>query len=156
MRQLKIYTDGACHPNPNGYGGWGALIVEDGKEYPIYGGEAGTTNNRMEMMAAIQSLEQVEQCAQITIYTDSQYLRNGITKWINGWKRFNWKTRDGSPVKNKDLWERLDTQQVKHKITWKWVRGHNGHRENEIADELARTGRELFKNEGVNNNFNQY
>lgn len=155
MRQLRIFTDGACHPNPNGFGGWGALVIEGDKEHSFFGGEGETTNNRMEMMAAVQVLESLGDKAQVTIFTDSQYLKKGITEWVAGWKRRGWITREKTPVKNQDLWQRLDELNKHHNVTWRWVRGHNGHRENEIADELAGKGRLEFMTSGATNNFKQ-
>ena len=142
MAELFAYTDGACSGNP-GPGGWGVILqaVRDGelvRERELSGGEADTTNNRMELMAAIRALETLERSAAITIVTDSVYLRDGITKWIHGWKRNGWRTAAKKPVKNDDLWQRLDAAQAGHKVTWEWVKGHAGHEENERADQLAR------------------
>ena len=128
--EVVIYTDGACSGNP-GPGGWGAVLIR---------GEAPTTNNRMEMMAAIQALEALKRPCLVEIHTDSQYLRQGITEWINGWKVRGWKTADRKPVKNEDLWRRLDEARSRHTVVWKWVKGHNGHPLNERADALARQG----------------
>ncbi|PZQ52349.1 MAG: ribonuclease HI [Rhodovulum sulfidophilum] len=149
MAELFAYTDGACSGNP-GPGGWGALLVaRDGdavvKTRELMGGEAMTTNNRMELMAAIAALEALSRATELTIVTDSNYLRDGVTKWIHGWRRNGWKTADKKPVKNEDLWRRLDTAQARHTIRWDWVKGHAGHVENERADELARTGMAPFK-----------
>ncbi|MDQ7081553.1 MAG: ribonuclease HI [Paracoccaceae bacterium] len=149
MPQLFAYTDGACSGNP-GPGGWGVLLqAREGdkilRERSLCGGEANTTNNRMELMAAISALEALERPSEITIVTDSAYVKGGITGWMDGWKRNGWKTSARKPVKNVDLWQRLDAAQAPHKVTWKWVKGHAGHRENEIADELARKGMAPFK-----------
>ena len=149
MPELFAYTDGACSGNP-GPGGWGALLqARDGdavvKERELHGGEADTTNNRMELLAAIAALEALERPAGITIVTDSAYVKNGMTGWIHGWKRNCWKTSSNKPVKNEDLWRRLDTAQARHRVTWQWVKGHAGHPENERADELARAGMKPFK-----------
>jgi len=132
---IKIHTDGACSGNP-GKGGWGALV--DDRE--ICGGEKHTTNNRMELRAAIEGLRATDHGALITMYVDSQYVRNGITSWIKGWKKNGWKTRGGSPVKNQDLWCQLDQEVSVRKVKWVWVKGHNGHPGNEVADRLARVG----------------
>ena len=137
--RIEIYTDGACSGNP-GPGGWGALLRYGEKERTIMGGEASTTNNRMELMAAIAALEALKRPCQIQLYTDSGYLRGGITSWIANWKKNGWRTADKKPVKNADLWERLERAAAPHKITWHWVKAHNGHVENERADALARLG----------------
>ena len=149
MTELVAYTDGACSGNP-GPGGWGVLLQarkgeEVVKERPLSGGEAQTTNNRMELLAAITALETLERPSAITIVTDSTYVKNGVTSWIHGWKRNGWKTSNKKPVKNDDLWKRLDTAQARHEVTWEWVKGHAGHPENERADELARAGMKPFK-----------
>ena len=144
MTAITIYTDGACSGNP-GPGGWGAILVSGKHRKEIMGGEKGTTNNRMEMLAAINALEAIKQPAEVALYTDSAYLRDGITKWIHGWKRKGWRTAGGSAVKNEELWKRLDVAAARHKIEWHWVKGHAGHPENERADELAREGMEPFK-----------
>lgn len=149
MAELYAYTDGACSGNP-GPGGWGALLVaRDGetvlKERPLSGGEALTTNNRMELMAAISALEALERPSAITIVTDSVYVKDGMTKWIFGWKKKGWKTADNKPVKNVELWQALDAAVARHRVTWEWVKGHAGHPENERADELARMGMAPFK-----------
>ena len=136
---VEIFTDGACSGNP-GPGGWGAILRYCGTEREINGGEANTTNNRMEMMAAIQAVEALRRPSRIILYTDSKYLSDGITKWIHGWKRRGWKTAGKKPVKNQDLWQRLDNATAGHDIEWRWVKGHAGHRENERADALARDG----------------
>ena len=133
---VDIYTDGACSGNP-GPGGWGAVLRWNGTEKELSGGMPETTNNRMELMAAIVALESLTRPVTIRLHTDSQYLRDGITKWIHGWKRNGWKTAAKKPVKNADLWQRLDTAQERHDISWHWVRGHDGHPENERADRLA-------------------
>lgn len=143
------YTDGACSGNP-GPGGWGALLQahEAGavvKERELAGGAADTTNNRMELLAAISALEALERATAITVVTDSAYVKNGVSQWIHGWKRNGWRTADGKPVKNVDLWQRLDDAQRRHQVTWKWIKGHAGHEENERADALARAGMAPFK-----------
>ncbi|EBA13484.1 ribonuclease HI [Roseobacter sp. CCS2] len=149
MPDLFAYTDGACSGNP-GPGGWGALLVaRDGdkvlKERELCGGEADTTNNRMELLAAISALETLDRSTALTIVTDSSYVKDGITQWIHGWKARGWKTAAKKPVKNEDLWKRLDEVTARHDVTWEWVKGHAGHPENEKADELARAGMEPFK-----------
>ena len=149
MPELYAYTDGACSGNP-GPGGWGVLMraIDQGhvvKERELSGGEALTTNNRMELMAAIASLETLARPTGITIVTDSAYVKNGITEWITDWKRKNWRTAAGPAVKNLDLWQRLDAAQARHSVTWRWIKGHSGHAENERADALARAGMALFK-----------
>ena len=136
---VAIYTDGACKGNP-GPGGWGALLVAGGQEKEIFGGERATTNNRMELTAVIRALEALTREADVDLYTDSQYVKNGIQTWIHGWKRNGWKTADRKPVKNTELWRELDTQAARHRIRWHWVRGHDGHVENERADVLANRG----------------
>jgi len=149
MTDLFAYTDGACSGNP-GPGGWGALMVaKDGdtvlKTRELSGGEADTTNNRMELLAAINALEALERPSEITVVTDSVYVKNGVTSWIHGWKKNGWKTAAKKPVKNDDLWRRLDDAQARHMVTWEWVKGHAGHPENERADELARQGMAPYK-----------
>lgn len=149
MPELFAYTDGACSGNP-GPGGWGAmLIARDGdtilKTRELNGGEPETTNNRMELLAAINALEALEKPSTITLVTDSNYVKDGITKWIFGWKKNGWKTAAKKPVKNEELWKALDAATKRHTITWKWIKGHAGHAENERADELARQGMEPFK-----------
>ncbi len=134
-----IYTDGGCKGNP-GPGGWGVLMMYNGRERELWGGEPHTTNNRMELMAAIAALEALKRPCRVELYTDSQYLRNGITTWIGGWKARGWKTAQNDPVKNVDLWQRLDEAQRRHKVSWHWVRGHSGHPENERVDGLAQRG----------------
>lgn len=136
MKRVEIFTDGACKGNP-GPGGWGALLRYGDIEKSLYGGEAETTNNRMELMAAIEGLSALREPCDVTITTDSQYVRKGITEWLANWKRNGWRTAAKEPVKNADLWQRLDEQNNRHQVSWRWVKGHNGHRENEIADSLA-------------------
>lgn len=149
MPDLFAYTDGACSGNP-GPGGWGALLIaRDGdavlRERELSGGEAETTNNRMELLAAITALESLTRASRITVVTDSAYVKNGVTQWIHGWKRNGWKTSTRKPVKNVDLWQRLDEAQARHEVRWEWIKGHAGHEENERADELARAGMAPFK-----------
>lgn len=149
MPELFAYTDGACSGNP-GPGGWGALLrAMDGatliKERSLKGGEANTTNNRMELLAAINALEALGKPSKLTIVTDSQYVKNGVTSWIHNWKRNGWKTSARKPVKNAELWQRLDAAQARHEVAWEWVKGHAGHPENERADELARAGMAPFR-----------
>ena len=153
MPELFAYTDGACSGNP-GPGGWGVLLrAMNGdtiaKERELQGGEADTTNNRMELLAAIHALEALERASTITVVTDSAYVKNGVTSWIFGWKRNGWKTSSKKPVKNVELWQRLDIAQERHTVEWKWVKGHAGHPENERADELARAGMAPFKKNGA-------
>ncbi|MCF3630031.1 ribonuclease HI [Thalassospiraceae bacterium LMO-SO8] len=136
---IEIFTDGACSGNP-GPGGWGVLMRWRDHEKELFGGEAQSTNNRMELMAAIQGIEAVSRPARIRLVTDSTYVKDGITKWIHGWKRNGWKTAAKKPVKNEDLWRRLDAALASHDVDWQWVKGHAGHAENERADELARRG----------------
>ena len=136
MSEVKIYTDGACRGNP-GPGGWAAVLMTRGTERELSGAEAHTTNNRMELTAAIRALEALKRPCEIDLYTDSQYVKNGITTWILDWKRRHWRTADRKPVKNVDLWQRLDELVGGHKITWHWVRGHSGHPINERVDALA-------------------
>ena len=149
MAKLFAYTDGACSGNP-GPGGWGALLIaREGatviKERALSGGERDTTNNRMELLAAISALESLSRPSTITIITDSAYVKNGVTGWIHGWKRNGWRTSQNKPVKNEDLWRRIEQAQQSHTVTWQWVKGHAGHPENERADELARAGMAPFK-----------
>ena len=144
MADLFAYTDGACSGNP-GPGGWGVLLLarEAGqvvKERTLNGGEAHTTNNRMELLAAISALEALMRDSAVTIVTDSAYVKNGVSEWIHGWKRNGWRTAGKAPVKNVDLWQRLEAAQARHKVTWTWIKGHAGHAENERADQLARDG----------------
>ena len=136
LPHVEIATDGACKGNP-GPGGWGALLRFDGREMEISGGEAHTTNNRMELMAAIRALEALKRPCEITLSTDSKYVMDGITKWIHGWQRNGWRTADKKPVKNADLWQELVSAASLHRIKWEWVRGHNGHPDNERVDVLA-------------------
>jgi len=136
---VTIYTDGACRGNP-GPGGWGALLVADGVERELSGGERTTTNNRMELLAAIRALEALKRSCQVEVHTDSQYVRNGITTWLASWKKRGWLTADKKPVKNRDLWEQLDALASQHTIAWRWVKGHSGHPGNERADRLANRG----------------
>ena len=139
LPHVTIFTDGACSGNP-GPGGWGAILRFGDVEKELKGGENPSTNNRMELMAAISALEALKRPAVVDITTDSQYVRDGITKWIHGWKRNGWRTADKKPVKNVDLWQRLDTALHQHEVRWHWVKGHAGHAENERADQLAREG----------------
>ncbi len=141
---VDAYTDGACSGNP-GPGGWGAYLIQAGQTRELSGGEPATTNNRMEMMAAISALEFIREGAVVRLHTDSTYLKDGITKWIHGWKKNGWKTSDRKPVKNVDLWQRLEAALEKHQVEWFWVKGHAGHVQNEIADGLARAGMQPFK-----------
>lgn len=149
MPKLYAYTDGACSGNP-GPGGWGVLLLaKDGdtviRSRELSGGEADTTNNRMELLAAINALNALEKPSSITVITDSVYVKDGITKWIFGWKSRGWKTATKKPVKNEDLWKCLDVATQRHSVTWEWIKGHAGHEENEKADKLARTGMEPFR-----------
>lgn len=144
MKKIVIYTDGACSGNP-GPGGWGAILRYEGTQKELKGGKADTTNNQMELTAAIESLNALKQSCDIDLYTDSVYVRDGIMKWIEGWKRNNWRTAAKKPVKNVELWQSLDEVQKRHTIEWHWVKGHAGHPDNERADELARAGMEPFK-----------
>ena len=138
--KVLIYTDGACRGNP-GPGGWGAiLIAANGTEKQLCGGERATTNNRMELMAAIQALEALKKPCKVELHTDSQYVMKGITEWVRGWKLRGWKTAAKEPVKNEDLWRRLDEARARHDVDWRWVKGHAGHELNERADELANLG----------------
>jgi ribonuclease HI len=138
--KVVIYTDGACRGNP-GPGGWGAiLIAANGTTKELLGGDLATTNNRMELMAAIQALEALKKPCRVELHTDSQYVMHGISQWIHGWKARGWKTADKKPVKNDDLWKRLDEARARHDVDWRWVKGHAGHELNERADELARLG----------------
>lgn len=136
---VEIYTDGACSGNP-GPGGWGAILRFNGNEKELWGGDPDTTNNRMELMAAIMALESLKRTVKAKLYTDSTYVREGITTWIHNWKARGWKTAAKKPVKNVDLWKRLDEALADHDVEWHWVKGHAGHPENERADELARRG----------------
>ena len=136
---VEIFTDGACRGNP-GPGGWGAILRLNGREKELCGGEPATTNNRMELTAVIRALEALTRPSRVSVYTDSQYVQKGISEWIHSWKRRGWKTADKNPVKNEDLWRRLDELAAAHEVEWHWVRGHSGHPENERADELANKG----------------
>ena len=136
MPEVEIFTDGACRGNP-GPGGWAALLRSQGVEKMFSGAEQETTNNQMELMAAIQGLEALKRASSVVLTTDSQYVRQGITQWIHGWKRNGWKTSQKQPVKNKTLWQRLDTAVAKHQVEWHWVKGHSGHEENERVDVAA-------------------
>ena len=136
---VEIYTDGACSGNP-GPGGWGAILRYGDHEKELSGGEPDTTNNRMEMMAVIESLRALKKPCDVKIFTDSVYVMDGVTKWLKGWKAKGWKTASKKPVKNQDLWEMIDSEISRHNIAWNWVKGHAGHPENERADELARAG----------------
>ena len=138
---VVIYTDGACSGNP-GPGGWGAILMFGAHERELWGGEPTTTNNRMELMAAIAALEALTRPCEVTLFTDSQYLRQGVTEWLAGWKARGWRTADKKPVKNEDLWRRLDLARAHHRVQWKWVKGHAGDPLNERADALARRGLE--------------
>lgn len=149
MLELKAFTDGACSGNP-GPGGWGVVLQainagEIVKERELSGGAGETTNNQMELMAAISALETLERASSITVVTDSSYVKDGVSTWIHGWKRNGWKTAAKKPVKNVELWQRLDAAQARHNVTWEWVKGHAGHPENERADALARAGMEPYK-----------
>ena len=137
--RVLIYTDGACRGNP-GPGGWGAILISNGREKELCGGEPATTNNRMELMAAIQALEALNKPCKVELHTDSTYVKNGVTQWIHGWKARGWKTADKSPVKNEDLWKRIDQARARHEVDWRWVKGHAGHELNERADQLANKG----------------
>ena len=138
-KTVTLYTDGACKGNP-GKGGWGVLMRYGSHEKELFGGEAHTTNNRMELTAIIQGLAALKRSCAVVIYTDSQYVKNGMEKWIHGWKKNGWKTASKQPVKNEDLWQQLDRLAAQHQIQWQWVRGHAGHAENERADALANQG----------------
>lgn len=139
MKNVEIFTDGACRGNP-GPGGWGALLRYADHERELYGGEPDTTNNRMELRAAIEALQALKTPCQVTLTTDSVYVKNGITSWLDGWKAKGWKTASRKPVKNVDLWQLLDVQNQRHKVDWQWVKGHSGHPGNERADALANRG----------------
>lgn len=142
--QIVVYTDGACSGNP-GPGGWGAILISGEHRKELSGGEAISTNNRMELMAAISALEALKKPSHVELHTDSIYLRDGITKWVHGWRRNGWKTADKKPVKNAELWQRLLDAQARHEVDWRWVKGHSEHVENDRADELAREGMRPFK-----------
>ncbi|GGE39407.1 ribonuclease H [Marinicauda pacifica] len=149
MTLVTIHTDGACSGNP-GPGGWGALLEWNGHEKEISGAEPETTNNRMELMAAIQALETLKRASKVRLVTDSVYVRDGVTKWIHNWKRNGWKTSAKKPVKNADLWQRLDEAAKRHDIKWEWIKGHAGHAENERADALAREAIVTMRAEAAN------
>lgn len=136
MKNVVIYTDGACRGNP-GPGGWGALLIYSGRKKTINGAEPDTTNNRMELTAAIKALAALREPCNVDLYTDSKYVQKGITEWLSGWKARGWKKADRQPVKNADLWEMLDNETSRHKVNWHWVKGHSGHPENEYADQVA-------------------
>jgi ribonuclease HI len=142
-KRVEIWTDGACSGNP-GPGGWGAILKFDGTEKELCGGDADTTNNRMELMAAIASLEALTRPCAVDLHTDSQYLRGGVMTWIHNWKKRGWTTADKKPVKNIELWKRLDEARARHEVEWHWVKGHAGNELNERADELARRGMKPF------------
>jgi len=144
LPQVDIYTDGACKGNP-GPGGWGALLVAGKHRKELFGGEANTTNNRMELLAVIRALEALNKPCQVVLHTDSQYVQKGISEWIHGWKARGWKTAAKEPVKNADLWQELDAVSQKHDIEWRWVKGHAGHEGNEAADQLANRGVESLR-----------
>lgn len=139
MKTVELFTDGACKGNP-GPGGWGVLMRYGSVEKSLCGGEANTTNNRMELMAAIAGLQALKESCHVILTTDSQYVRKGITEWIDAWKKNGWRTSAKAPVKNADLWQVLDQEQLRHQLEWRWVKGHSGHRENELADQLANQG----------------
>jgi ribonuclease HI len=139
MKKIEVFTDGACKGNP-GPGGWGALLRYRDNERSLYGGESHTTNNRMELRAAIEALNALKEPCEVTLTTDSQYVRKGITEWIENWKKRGWRTAGREPVKNVDLWQALDAQCQRHTVHWHWIKGHSGHRENELADALANRG----------------
>lgn len=143
MKKIALFVDGACRGNP-GPGGWGVLMRYSDHEKELCGGEQHTTNNRMELTAAIQGLRALKMSCTVDITTDSQYVRNGITEWLANWKKRGWKTADKKPVKNQDLWEQLDMEVARHQVTWHWVKGHAGHAENERADVLANRGLEML------------
>ncbi len=146
-KKVLIYTDGACSGNP-GPGGWGAILMWGAHKKELWGGEANTTNNRMELLAAISALEALKRPSKVELWTDSAYVKDGISKWIHGWKKNGWKTADKKPVKNAELWQRLDEACARHDISWHWLKGHAGHEFNERADELARFGIKELKAAG--------
>ncbi|KAF3998014.1 ribonuclease HI [Glaciimonas immobilis] len=139
MDKVEIFTDGACKGNP-GTGGWGALLISNGSEKELFGGERNTTNNRMELLAVIEALKALNKPCEVTVHTDSQYVQKGISEWIHGWKARGWKTAARAPVKNVDLWQALDAAQAQHQMDWRWIKGHAGHIGNERADQLANRG----------------
>ena len=145
MKEVEIFTDGACRGNP-GPGGWGALLRYGDNEKKIYGGDRLTTNNRMELTAAIEDLASLKETSRVILTTDSQYVRQGITSWMDNWKRRGWKTANKKLVKNVDLWQRLEKEASSHEVEWMWVKGHSGHRENEMADQLANQGIDELSN----------
>ncbi|MEQ3723617.1 ribonuclease HI [Alcanivorax sp.] len=147
MKNVIIYTDGACRGNP-GPGGWGAILLYGDKEKELFGGEPETTNNRMELMAAIVALETLNASCQVVLTTDSKYVMDGITQWMANWKKRGWKTASKQPVKNVDLWQRLDAAVQRHDVDWQWVKGHSGHPGNERADALANRGIDEMKQQG--------
>jgi ribonuclease HI len=147
MAVVEIFSDGACKGNP-GVGGWGALLRMGENEKELFGGEANTTNNRMELKAVIKALGELTRPCDVVVHTDSQYVQKGISEWIHGWKAKGWRTADKKPVKNDDLWKELDKLAAMHKVDWRWVRGHSGHPENERADQLANRGVELALKRG--------
>jgi ribonuclease HI len=146
-KKVEVFTDGSCLGNP-GPGGWGVLMRYDGVEKSFSGACDDTTNNRMELFAAIYALEQLKRRSEVAITTDSKYVQRGVTEWLPGWKKNNWRTAAKKPVKNKDLWERLDPQLAEHNIEWLWVKGHAGHRENEIVDKLANDAAQALLDRG--------
>jgi len=147
VKTVEIFTDGACKGNP-GPGGWGAVLRYGDQEKQLFGGEPGTTNNRMELTAAIEALAALTRPCKVRLTTDSQYVRKGITEWLRNWKRNGWKTASKQPVKNADLWQRLDEEVSRHEVQWHWVKGHSGHPENELADALANRGVEQLSAQG--------
>lgn len=140
--QVEIYTDGGAKPNPDGPGGWAALLISDTHKKELSGGEASTTNNRMELTAAIMALEALKEPCKVKLHTDSQYVKNGITQWMHNWRKNGWRTASKKPVANQDLWQRLDAATRRHDISWAWVKGHAGHEQNERVDQLATAARE--------------